>query len=34
MEFKVISKKEIASDFDKKAIKLQHIRYFDPPYHE
>ena len=34
MELKIISKKAKAPAFDPKAIKLQHISYFDYPYNE
>lgn len=34
MGFEVIPKKSKIPDFDRQTIKLQHIAYFDAPYHE
>lgn len=34
MKFEVIAKKDVIPTFDRKATKLQHITYYDIPYHE
>lgn len=34
MELQVLPKQDTIPAFDKQAIKLQHIAYFDAPYNE